>query len=1141
MMHDEDEGILSPPGCGAELSFYEEQYFHDNCDKVSRNCPYSAKMESRKLFGLSLEHDSEVPTWNLNDEDWENSSTESEQASKETNSKLAGKLSIGLATGLPGQEYLEDIYDAISQTGNQRLLQALENFVASTADAISQKNNENERLDAALRRATEKNSENARNLEEEMEQQILMLENKVREEEKRKAEKAIQDAQLKIEEKNHEITAIKEKLEQNLANQPAKENETAEEIKERDLENESLRSTLRESQTQLALYRTEIANLKSEYDEQGERLSKERQTVLRCVHEQESLTRQLQLLHEANRKLHDTNDDLRAAIENQKRMDEEAECMSPSKRNSLYGSPLGPYKKNPYARGSVTPSSQGSRSAVTSPTPGMDAKSVVSSPTSRPIDTNEFNESSLMSELMAADEQGVETEDYDTEGILNSSMGLPEGVLPRHVVETDFVDTDIDTDPEFVENGNIKQAFRNMNNSRASVVDDSLSAKEKEQMMEQLRILCDTNKRLSESNDELREALGLLSHSVKKKELKRSSKNSSRRSSLSDYNSSAPSRTDSRSSSRNSKSSKVDRPSSTSSPRRNPSRQHRKSSISTTSSEAEHETENRLNENRLNENRQCTCDYDCNNDNDICEVCKKPDNMVDEELIEQVTVQEDESELFVNTDMFDEPDCQCSEQRPGMTCEKCDELPNDEAEPGCKDVAVQADVTRDFPDENDAEISLHVCEGDGCVCREGDPMLPLDKSIQVSEVLLDQSKDQLEEDTALSEQNSERTIEPDFENDLRDEQEHLVEDNCLVCKNPIDASETLAGRCCCADSAIKNVAMSDSLQNEKVNNELQKAGDIPADTKSTLPDYWDTTSNYTDRETDARTQVTEPVSNDSLASAARRRQGIPLTRQDESASDTTSGINSSYSVIQNLEDELSMYARQQSDEEIDEDDMTIGELQRIKEMTSSGSDLDSDADVTYEERLPNGSRVEFSDNNANPDPDLRKPERTYKLVLAGDAAVGKSSFIVRLCKDKFYPSLNSTLGVDFQMKNMDIDGHLISLQLWDTAGQERFRSIAKSYFRRVDGVFLLYDVTSESSFLNVRDWTESIRDNSIKPVPIMLCGNKMDLRSSARAKDRPVITREQGEQLAQSIDAFFIETSSRSNTNITEAVQQLAR
>ena len=67
-----------------------------------------------------------------------------------------------------------------------------------------------------------------------------------------------------------------------------------------------------------------------------------------------------------------------------------------------------------------------------------------------------------------------------------------------------------------------------------------------------------------------------------------------------------------------------------------------------------------------------------------------------------------------------------------------------------------------------------------------------------------------------------------------------------------------------------------------------------------------------------------------------------------------------------------------------------------------------------------------------------------QVVFAGDAAVGKSSFIIRLCKGTFTTAMNSTLGVDFNMKTIQVDGKTTVLQLWDTAGQERFRSITRS-------------------------------------------------------------------------------------------------
>ncbi|XP_056628820.1 ras and EF-hand domain-containing protein homolog isoform X2 [Triplophysa dalaica] len=169
------------------------------------------------------------------------------------------------------------------------------------------------------------------------------------------------------------------------------------------------------------------------------------------------------------------------------------------------------------------------------------------------------------------------------------------------------------------------------------------------------------------------------------------------------------------------------------------------------------------------------------------------------------------------------------------------------------------------------------------------------------------------------------------------------------------------------------------------------------------------------------------------------------------------------------------------------------------------------------------------------------PEKAYRIVLAGDAAVGKSSFLLRLCKNEFKGNTSATLGVDFQMKTLVVDGIPTVLQLWDTAGQERFRSIAKSYFRRADGVLLLYDVTCEKSFLNVREWVDIIEDVSHDDIPIMLVGNKTDMRTQALQEGETCIPTSYGEKLAMTYSALFCETSAKDGSNIIEAVLHLAR
>ncbi|XP_034542539.1 ras and EF-hand domain-containing protein isoform X2 [Notolabrus celidotus] len=171
--------------------------------------------------------------------------------------------------------------------------------------------------------------------------------------------------------------------------------------------------------------------------------------------------------------------------------------------------------------------------------------------------------------------------------------------------------------------------------------------------------------------------------------------------------------------------------------------------------------------------------------------------------------------------------------------------------------------------------------------------------------------------------------------------------------------------------------------------------------------------------------------------------------------------------------------------------------------------------------------------------EFAKPAPMYRLVLAGDAGSGKSSFLLRLLLNEFRGDIQTTLGVDFQMKRMLVDGEMTSLQIWDTAGQERFRSIARSYFRKAHGVLLLYDVSSESSFLNVRRWVDQIEDSTEEKIPMCVIGNKVDLRE--QLPEKKCVSSMHGEKLAKTYGALFCETSAKEGTNVVEAVLHLAR
>ncbi|KAB0359638.1 hypothetical protein FD754_003794 [Muntiacus muntjak] len=142
---------------------------------------------------------------------------------------------------------------------------------------------------------------------------------------------------------------------------------------------------------------------------------------------------------------------------------------------------------------------------------------------------------------------------------------------------------------------------------------------------------------------------------------------------------------------------------------------------------------------------------------------------------------------------------------------------------------------------------------------------------------------------------------------------------------------------------------------------------------------------------------------------------------------------------------------------------------------------------------------------------LANPDYAFHVIFLGDANVGKTSFLHLLHQNSFATGLTATVGVDFRVKNLVVDNKRFALQLWDTAGQERYHSVTRQLLRKADGVVLMYDITSQESFVHVRYWLDCLQDAESDDVVILLLGNKTD-----REEDRQVST-EAGQQLAQNV------------------------
>ena len=159
----------------------------------------------------------------------------------------------------------------------------------------------------------------------------------------------------------------------------------------------------------------------------------------------------------------------------------------------------------------------------------------------------------------------------------------------------------------------------------------------------------------------------------------------------------------------------------------------------------------------------------------------------------------------------------------------------------------------------------------------------------------------------------------------------------------------------------------------------------------------------------------------------------------------------------------------------------------------------------------------------------------FKLLLVGSSGVGKSSLLMRYADDEYTDTYVSTIGVDFKIKTITMDGKVIKLQIWDTAGQERFRTITSTYYRGAQGIMLVYDVTDSTSFNNIRTWIKEIDKYSEADVPKILIGNKIDL------EHKRVVDTKSGQTLAKDLGLQFIETSAKRSKNIDICFEQMVK
>ena len=156
-------------------------------------------------------------------------------------------------------------------------------------------------------------------------------------------------------------------------------------------------------------------------------------------------------------------------------------------------------------------------------------------------------------------------------------------------------------------------------------------------------------------------------------------------------------------------------------------------------------------------------------------------------------------------------------------------------------------------------------------------------------------------------------------------------------------------------------------------------------------------------------------------------------------------------------------------------------------------------------------------------------EERIKILALGSQGVGKTCFIIKYTENHFEETYLSTIGIDFKIKNININGRQYKLIFYDTMGQEKHRALALNIIKKANGIILMYDIINKLSFDSIPKWIESIREIKGDNFPMILCGNKKDLENQRK------VSTQKGEELANEYNIEFFEISNKDGINVDEA------
>ena len=180
--------------------------------------------------------------------------------------------------------------------------------------------------------------------------------------------------------------------------------------------------------------------------------------------------------------------------------------------------------------------------------------------------------------------------------------------------------------------------------------------------------------------------------------------------------------------------------------------------------------------------------------------------------------------------------------------------------------------------------------------------------------------------------------------------------------------------------------------------------------------------------------------------------------------------------------------------------------------------------------------AESEDNYEILKEEIGEVDFSFKIIVIGDSAVGKSSLTLRGTKDNFKDFYTPTIGFEFLSFTIKIKNQIIKLQIWDTCGQEVYRSLISSFYRNSSLAILVYAINNQESFDSLETWLDEIKTQTHPNLKIFLIGNKIDL------EDQRVVSKEAGEELAKDHNLnLFMETSAKTGINAREVFIRAAK